>query len=166
MVLTPLDINKKEFRRSFRGYSCPEVDEFLEQLLKDYTQVFRENQELRDKVLRLQDELERFTRLENTIKETLVVAQRAAEETRENARREAEALLKEAEAKAQEIMNQALNKVAEAERRLAYLEEQARTFKARLRSFLLAQLKLLDSEDEASPIELPEKNDSEEALKP
>ncbi|MCG0276967.1 MAG: DivIVA domain-containing protein [Thermanaeromonas sp.] len=163
MVLTPLDINKKEFRRSFRGYSCPEVDEFLEQLLKDYTQVFRENQELRDKVLRLEEELERFTRLENTLKETLVVAQRAAEETRENARRESETLLKEAEARAQEIMSQALNKVAEAERRLASLEEQARAFKARLRSFLLAQLKLLDSEDEISSIAV-EKDDGQEAL--
>ncbi|SMB94434.1 cell division initiation protein [Thermanaeromonas toyohensis ToBE] len=161
MVLTPLDINKKEFRRSFRGYSCPEVDEFLEQLLRDYTQVFRENQELRDKVLRLQEELERFTRLENTLKETLVVAQRAAEETRENARRESEALLKETEAKAQEIMNQALNKVAEAERRLASLEEQARTFKTRLRSFLLAQLKLLESEIDTLPVEAPEKDGSE-----
>lgn len=154
MVLTPLDINKKEFRRAFRGYSCEEVDEFLEQLLRDYSQVFRENQELREKILYLEEELERFNRLENTLKETLVMAQKAAEETKENARREAEALLQEAEAKVQSMLVQAQNKVAEAERYQAVLEARARSFKARWRSFLLSQLELLETEGETAATEL------------
>ncbi|KUK12543.1 MAG: DivIVA [Moorella sp. 60_41] len=151
VVLTPLDINKKEFRRSLRGYSCEEVDEFLAQLLKDYTQVFRENQELRERILYLEAELERFNRLENTLKETLVMAQKAAEEARENARQEAEALLKQAEARAQSMIAQARNKAAEIERYQASLEARVRSFKARWRSFLLAQLELLEGEEQAAP---------------
>lgn len=154
MVLTPLDINKKEFRRAFRGYSCEEVDEFLEQLLRDYSQVFRENQELREKILYLEEEVERFNRLENTLKETLVMAQKAAEETKENARREAEALLQEAEAKVRSMLAQAQNKVAETERYQAMLEARVRSFKARWRSFLLSQLELLEAEAETAATEL------------
>ncbi|MGI9951125.1 DivIVA domain-containing protein [Moorellaceae bacterium AZ2] len=151
MVLTPLDINKKEFRRTLRGYSCEEVDEFLAQLLRDYTQVFRENQELRERVLYLEEELGRFSRLENTLKETLVMAQKAAEEARENARQEAETLLRQAEAQAQSMIAQARNKVAEIERYQAGLEARVRSFKSRWRSFLLAQLELLEAEDQAAP---------------
>lgn len=150
MVLTPLDINKKEFRRAFRGYSCEEVDEFLEALLRDYSQVFRENQELREKLSLLEEEVERFNKLENTLKEALIMAQKTAEETRENARREAEALLREAVAKAESMINKARDKVAEIERYRELLETRVRSFKVRWRSLLLSQLELLEAEGEAA----------------
>jgi len=88
-MLTPLDINEKEFTRAFRGYKCEEVDEFLEQVVRDYSQVLRENQELREKNRHLAEEMERFASLESTIKETLIVAQQTAEAIKRNAQQEA-----------------------------------------------------------------------------
>ncbi|KYH32573.1 DivIVA domain-containing protein [Neomoorella mulderi] len=149
-MLTPLDINKKEFHRSFRGYSCEEVDEFLEQVLRDYGQVFRENQELREKNLRLTEELERYARLEQTLKDALVMAQQTADEMRQNAQREASLIVQEAENKAREILNQARLQVEKAERYQSDLEARAAAFKMRLRSFLQAQLELLATEEAAA----------------
>ncbi|MBE3573495.1 MAG: DivIVA domain-containing protein [Moorella humiferrea] len=149
-MLAPLDINKKEFRRAFRGYSCEEVDEFLEQVLRDYGQIYRENQELREKNLRLTEELERYANLEQVIKDALVVAQQAAEETRRNAQREAGLIIQEAENKAREILNQARLEVEKAERYRKELEASTAAFKTRLRSFLKAQMELLAVEEAAA----------------
>ncbi|MGI9859913.1 DivIVA domain-containing protein [Moorella naiadis] len=148
-MLTPLDINKKEFHRSFRGYSCEEVDEFLEQILRDYGQVYRENQELREKNQRLSEEMERYTRLEQTLKDSLVMAQQTADAMRQNAQREAELKIQEAENQAREILNQARLQAEKTERYQQDLEAGTRAFKMRLRSLLQAQLELLDSEDRA-----------------
>lgn len=147
-MLTPLDINKKEFHRSFRGYSCEEVDEFLEQILRDYGQVYRENQEIREKNQRLSEEMERYTRLEQTLKDALVMAQQTADEMRRNAQREAELKIQEAENQAREILNRARLQAEKAERYQRDLEASTRAFKMRLRSLLQAQLELL-GEDQA-----------------
>ena len=42
MPLTPLDIHNKEFGRGFRGYDEDQVNEFLDQIIKDYELVIRE----------------------------------------------------------------------------------------------------------------------------
>ncbi|MDK2820698.1 MAG: cell division initiation protein [Clostridia bacterium] len=149
-MLTPLDINKKEFHRTFRGYSCEEVDEFLEQLLKDYGQVYRELQELREKNKSLTQELQRYANLEQTIKDALLMAQQSAEEIRTNAQREANLILQEAENQAKEILNKAKLQVEKAQRYRSDLEAQTESFKMRLRSFLEAQLDLLNGDIEAA----------------
>ncbi len=148
-MLTPLDINKKEFSRSFRGYNCNEVDEFLEQVLRDYGQVFRDNQELREKNLRLTEELEGYAKLEQTIKEALVMAQQTGEEMRRNAQREADLIIKEAENKTQEMIQQAQNKVEKAERYYSDLQAKITAFKMRFSSFLRAHLESMADEETA-----------------
>jgi len=165
-LLTPLDINKKEFHRAFRGYSCEEVDEFLEQILKDYGQVFRENQELREKNQRLVEELARYTNLEQTIKDALVMAQQTADELRQNAQQEAGLIVQEAELKAQQILNQTQEQVIQAENYRSNLEARTEAFKRRWRSFLQAQLELLAAEtgaDAAVAGERPPGQDQETA---
>jgi len=147
-VLTPLDINKKEFHRSFRGYSCEEVDAFLEQILRDYGQVYRENQEIREKNQRLSDEMERYNRLEQTLKDALVMAQQTADEMRQNAQQEAELKIQAAENNAREILNQARCQAERIERYQKDLEAGTRVFKMRLRALLQAQLELLGGDDE------------------
>ncbi len=49
MPLTPLDIHNKEFSRGFRGYDEDEVNEFLDQVIKDYEMVLREKNSLKKK---------------------------------------------------------------------------------------------------------------------
>lgn len=49
-MLTPLDIQNKEFNNSFRGYKESEVDSFLDEIIIDYERVYKENIELKDKI--------------------------------------------------------------------------------------------------------------------
>jgi cell division initiation protein len=55
MPLTPLDIHNKEFTRGFRGYDEDEVNEFLDQIIKDYEMLMSVNKELYDRVQQLED---------------------------------------------------------------------------------------------------------------
>ena len=59
MPLTPLDIHNKEFKRSFRGYDVDEVNDFLDQIIKDFELLTREKLELEQQVEELQAEIER-----------------------------------------------------------------------------------------------------------
>ncbi len=59
MPLTPLDIHNKEFKRSFRGYDVDEVNDFLDQIIKDFEFLIREKQQLEQQVEELQQELDR-----------------------------------------------------------------------------------------------------------
>ena len=51
MKLTPMDINNKEFKRGLRGYNAEEVDEFLDEVVENYEEMYKENSNLKEKVL-------------------------------------------------------------------------------------------------------------------
>ena len=60
MPLTPLDIHNKEFSKGFRGYDEDEVNEFLDQVIKDYEMVIREKKELEERLNDLTERLGHF----------------------------------------------------------------------------------------------------------
>ena len=88
MPLSPLDIHNKEFTRGFRGYSEDEVNEFLDQIIKDLEILIREKRELEEKVKTMSEQMRHFNSLEDTLSKSIVVAQEAAEEVRRNSQKE------------------------------------------------------------------------------
>ncbi len=60
MPLTPLDIHNKEFGRGFRGYDEDQVNEFLDQIIKDYELVIREKKALEEKSCAVRREVRSF----------------------------------------------------------------------------------------------------------
>lgn len=147
MSITPLDIQNKEFERSFRGYDIEDVDEFLDRVGKDLEGIMRENSELREQLAEQLEKNKNYNRMEETMHNAIVVAQETAEEVKHNAKREAELIRREA-------MQEAHGLIAEARQRRGKildgheeLYKQAQVFKVRFRSFIEAQLAALESED-------------------
>ncbi len=99
MSLSPLDIHNKEFTRSFRGYDEDEVNEFLDQVIKDYEMTIREKKELQEQVEQLNEKLGHFTNIESTLNNSILIAQETAEELKGNAQKESKLIIKEAEKK-------------------------------------------------------------------
>ena len=91
--LTPLDIHNKEFSRGFRGYDEDEVNEFLDQIIKDYEMLIREKKQLEEKVAELTEKLNYFSNIEETLNKSILVAQEAAEEVKRNAQKEAKLII-------------------------------------------------------------------------
>jgi cell division initiation protein len=147
MPLTPLDIHNKEFGRSFRGYDEDEVNEFLDQVIKDYEALIRENKELQAQVAALQERLDHFANIEETLSKTIIVAQEAADEVKNNSKKEAQLILKEAEKNADRIINEALARSRKIALEIEELKKQASVYRTRFRTLVEAQLELLSKED-------------------
>lgn len=146
MPLTPLDIHNKEFSRRLRGYDEDEVNEFLDQIIKDYESVIRENKDLQNQLLTVQEKLDHFATIEESLSKTIIVAQEAADEVRNNAKKEAQLILKEAEKNADRIINESLSKSRKVALEVEELKKQASVYRARFRVLVEAQLELLSQD--------------------
>jgi len=107
MALTPVEIRHISLGRSAFGYSRAAVDKLLDDIIESFEQVWRERADLADKVEHLEDDLVRHRELETLLRTTLVSAERASQELKEQARREAELVVTEAHAEARMITRDA-----------------------------------------------------------
>lgn len=146
MPLTVLDIANKEFKVSIRGYNQDEVDEFLDEVMRNYEAVIRENDELRQNTSGMGEKLEQYRQLEQTLQSTLVVAQSTADELKQAARKEAELVVREAEARARELIQKADNQVEQQHAEIERLKRETDQFRARIKSLLESQLTMLGQE--------------------
>lgn len=142
-MLTPLDIHNKEFKKSFRGYNEEDVDEFLDAVIRDYEQLYRENIEIKENLDRLNSKLEHFQHMENTLHNTLIIAQETAEEVKLNAKKTTQLMIREAEIQAQRLLDEASNKVRRMSSEYEGLQKQDQVYRLRVRNLVQAQLELL-----------------------
>ena len=102
-MITPLDIENKKFsKKAINGYNPEEVDDFLDEVIKDYELLFRQSSDNKNKIEELNSKLEHYNKIESTLQNTLVMAQSAADEVKRAAEKQAEQIIKEAENKARE----------------------------------------------------------------
>ncbi|WP_010172301.1 DivIVA domain-containing protein [Bacillus coahuilensis] len=147
MPLTPLDIHNKEFSRGFRGYDEDEVNEFLDQIIKDYELLIREKKELEERLLSTDEKLSHFSNIEQTLNKSIIVAQEAAEEVKSNAQKEAKLIVREAEKNADRIVNESLAKARKIALEVEELKKQAKVFRTRFKMLIEAQLDMLKNDD-------------------
>lgn len=142
MQMTPLDIRNKQFSKGIRGYQCGEVEKFLDAVSQEFESAYTENFELREKVKALESEISHFRQIENTLQQTLVLAQQTAEEVKQAARHEAELLLKEAEQNKLAKVSEAQEKWEEIQGDIQELSRKRDLIRSQLKSFLLSHLDL------------------------
>ena len=106
-MLTPIDIQNHNLKTGVRGYSKKETDDFLEEVLASYEEIYRENHELKEKLSSLSEGIQYYKNMENTLQKALVLAEKTSTETQEAAKSAADAMLKEAKAKAEAIQKEA-----------------------------------------------------------
>lgn len=144
MKLTPMDINNKEFKRGLRGYNAEEVDEFLDEVVESYEELYKENSKLKETVTRLKDKVEHYEKLEVTIQNTLVLAQNAAEQAKETSQKEADLIINNANETAQKILDKAHNDVISINDEYERVKEEFIKFRAKFRGFMNTQLQTFD----------------------
>ena len=148
LVLTPLDIHNKKFKKEFRGYDPAEVDTFIAEVEKSYERLLQDNMDLKENVERLTTKLEHYQHMEATLHSTLVIAQETAEEVKLNAKRESELMMKEVELRGQRLMDEATAKVRRMNVEYEELRKQAQVFRIRQKTLLSAQLEMLKKDEE------------------
>ena len=102
-MLTPMDIQNREFKKGFRGYNENEVDEFLDMIVADYERLLRENEKLKERAGNNEKELTHYKGLEQNLQDTLLVAQKTAEDVLNAARKNAKEIRENAANEAQTV---------------------------------------------------------------
>ncbi|KRM24040.1 DivIVA domain-containing protein [Latilactobacillus graminis] len=156
MVLTPLDIHNKEFNTKMRGYNPDQVNDFLDQVIKDYESVLTENDSLKAELKSSDEKVTYFNELKDALNQSIIVAQEAADRVKDNAKKEAEMIQTESEKNAKSMLDDATEKsnhiiddATERAKQIAIetddLKKQTRIFRQRLQVMLESQLEVVKS---------------------
>jgi cell division initiation protein len=118
MNVTPLDLRQQHFRTSMRGFDKTEVIAFLVEAADDYEAALHESERVRQDVSRLAGQLAEHQEHERNLRNTLLTAQRLADEIKENAQRQATTVLKEAESRAFLVLEKAQARLEDVQREI------------------------------------------------
>lgn len=144
MKLTPIDITNKEFRKMLRGYDPEEVDEFLDQIVEDYEELFKENSLLKEKINAMNEKIEHYSKIESTIQNTLLLAQNAAEQAKVSSQKEADIVIKHANDSAKKILDKAHTDVVSITQEYDRLKQEFVKFRAKFRNFITVQMETFE----------------------
>lgn len=144
MKLTPVDITNREFRKMLRGYDPEEVDEFLDQIVEDYEELFKENSLLKEKINAMNEKIEHYSKIESTIQNTLLLAQNAAEQAKVSSQKEADIVIKHANDSAKKILDKAHTDVVSITQEYDRLKQEFVKFRAKFRNFITVQMETFE----------------------
>ncbi len=107
MSLTPVEIRHLDLKRTPFGYRRGSIDRAIDEIVESFEHVWRERADLSDRVEQLESDMVRYRELETLLRTTLISAERAAHELKDQARKEAELVVSEAHAEARSITREA-----------------------------------------------------------
>jgi cell division initiation protein len=142
--LTAMDVEKQEFSRGLRGYEKDEVRLFLRSVAEEIERLNLENSTLREENGSLRARIEDFRERERMLQETLLTAQRMAEELNEKSQKEADLMIKEARIKAERLLEQSQDQLSRLEAEIGRLKLERDAFENRLRSTVEEHLALME----------------------
>ena len=143
-MITPLDIENKKFsKQMMNGYSVEEVDDFLDDLTLDYSKAYKESTELKAKIEELTKSIEQYKNIEQTLQETLLMAQTTAEDVKKVAKQQAEQIINEAQETSKQKMAELDNQILTKEKELEDIKKQFDIYKAKMEALLISQLEVL-----------------------
>lgn len=143
-MITPLDIENKKFsKQMMNGYNVDEVDDFLDELTLEYAKLYKENSELKENQNDLNTNVAKYKGLEETLQNTLVLAQKTADDITAVAKEQAQQILKDAELNAKSSVDELNTQIMLKQKELEDIKKQFDVYKAKMESLLISQLELL-----------------------
>lgn len=152
-MLTPQEVSARSFTKTVMGgYNMTMVDEFLDELTDDYTSLYKENASLKAKMKVLVEKVEEYRATEDSMRATLLTAQRMADSIVKEAEEKRDGILKQAEAAAREKLDGYRKEAEQYGKRLQQGQEELRRFVAESRALCEKELLFLD-EFQTRPLE-------------
>lgn len=146
MSLTPMDIHNKEFSRTFKGYNPDEVDQFLDEIIEEFEKLYKENIKLKEKLTVAAEKLGQYKTMEDTLKETLVTAQKTSEDVIDNAKEKARLIIKAAEEDSNRMLRESNQKLLSIKSEYEEIKKSSMLFKKRFLSFLNMQIDIIEQD--------------------
>lgn len=143
-MITPTDIENKEFSKAKKGYNEEEVDEFLDLIILDMEKLIRENRQLKEELGKVHVQVDKHMSTETSVYETLEAAKSLMNDIAASAERRAEILLKNAEMEADLITREAKESIARYTDEGNRLKDRVESLKERYKKMLEAELERVD----------------------
>ncbi len=165
MPIRPIDVRRKEFKNSFRGYDANQVDDFLDAVADEFERSYTENSRMREEISSLRERLQQFEELEGSIRAALVHAEQAAndlrrtatqeaEDVRLSANREAEFTIREAKTRSHQMLADTSARVERIQQSYEAMQEAKRNFMNDFRHLLKSYMEVMDKVEVASAKEI------------
>lgn len=144
-MLTPQEVSARSFTKTMMGgYNMTMVDEFLDELTDDYTSLYKENASLKAKMKVLVEKVEEYRATEDSMRATLLTAQRMADSIVKEAEEKRDGILKQAEAAAREKLDGYRKEAEQYSKRLQQGQEEIQRFVAETRALCEKELRFLE----------------------
>lgn len=146
-MLTPLDIQTKEFKKKMGGYSRSDVDEFFSLVYDEYDKLYTENASLRERINSLAETVKHYKTIEGTLQETLILAQKTGEEVKNAASERADNIIDEANKRADDIIRKAADEAKAYKNEALKLKSEFNVLKAKLLGIMQSEIAILNESD-------------------
>ena len=142
--ITPVDIQHKSFKKALQGYDRAEVDQFLDEIIETLEDDAQHAAALQAEINDLKERISHFKAMEESLQNTLVLAQRTADEVKASAHKEADLIKQQARIAAEREIATFTESAADARREHQRAIESAEKARSELRSLLMTHLALLE----------------------
>lgn len=155
----------EKFNRTLRGYDPEEVNDFLDEiiekveklvsdidekneLIKEKDKTIEELKNQLDEKNRLEDKVDSYERMENTLTQAIFMAQKTSDQLKTSAHRESEIIIDDAKKNASRIVNEALLRAEKIENEASNTKRNIIVLKRRLKNIIESQLQIIDDIDD------------------
>ena len=138
----------KKFNTSINGYTKTEVNNFVDEVAKEYESMLNSLKSKDQEIIALKEQLERFKNMESTLNRAILVAEEASNNIKKVAREEYKGIVEDAKRNASRIVNDALIKAERVEQEAETLKRRVIIFKRRFKQAVEEQLEVIENIEE------------------
>ncbi len=143
-MIMPVDIQNKDFSKKIKGYDCNEVDDFLDEIIKDYSSLLKENQALKNRISMLNKTVESYKSLEESLTKSVDMAKQTASDIKDNAKSEAQMIINNAKLDASRLAKQIDDEHIKRHNEMLRIKSETETYKTRFKALCRDMIKMLD----------------------
>ena len=149
--ITIVDIQHKQFKKKLNGYDPADVDQYLDELIETLEDEAHHRASLEAEIADMRERISHFKAMEESLQNTLLLAQRTADEVKAAAHKEADLIRHEARVNVEKEISSLADRANDARREHQRALETAEKARGELRSLLMTHLALLDRTGTAAP---------------
>lgn len=156
-MLTPQELQNKKFEKAvFGGYDMSQVDDFLDSIIGDYTDIYKENITLKSKMKVLVDKIEEYRSVDDEIRKMLYTAQTKSKEMIANAEKEANDIINTARSTAEESIIDMKSSYDAEKKKLTLMKQETVQYAEQIKKILNKNIEVINAYMEEIPVPEPE----------
>ena len=142
-MISSEDVRRVTFDKAMRGYRCDDVDDYLKQVAESMDALAAKNDEMQKNLVVLAQRIDQYRAEEDTLRTTMINAQRLGENVIREAKQKAAEIIRAANMKADDREQRARDDVELAKQEIVTLKSEADSFKRSLMEMYRKHINLI-----------------------